>query len=355
MHTPAQAPRSTKPIGLTLSRAFTLIELLVVIAIIAILIALLLPAVQQAREAARRTQCRNNLKQLGLAMHNYHDNFNRFGATFWRSPWSDPGIIGGVNDWTNGTKGSWMVRILPYIDQAPLYNAMNFAAETPGPCPNCHLEAQPLPGPSGKLIRGTVIEAFCCPTDRAPKSNRDDPNWAKSSYAISIGNAAMGAQPGCGQGYTPFLGNSFGLGVAAHADGDRAHHVSGIASRCNWAASISDIGDGTSNTILVGESLPECVDHMWAGWLHFNNVWISTTAPINFPIHCQGRPAVTETIPGCHDWNDHGYAQGFKSDHVGGAHVVLADGAVRFLGNNIDYMTYQRLGDRRDGQVVGDF
>src|SRR4026208_2018828 len=106
---------------------FTLIELLVVIAIIAILIALLLPAVQQAREAARRTQCRNNLKQLGLALHNYHDNFQSFAPHIWVSPWTNPGAqVAGVNDWTNGSRGSWIVRILPYLDQAPLFNQMNF-------------------------------------------------------------------------------------------------------------------------------------------------------------------------------------------------------------------------------------
>jgi len=333
------------------SRAFTLIELLVVIAIIAILIALLLPAVQQAREAARRTQCRNNLKQIGLAMHNYHDNFKQFGPTIWHSPWSDPPEIGGVDDWTNGTKGSWMVRILPYIDQAPLHNAMNFNGMGPGPCPNCNLEAQPLGG-TGKLIRGTVIEAFICPTDRSPKLNRDDPNWAKSSYSISAGNARMNTQPDCGRND---LGDSFSLGVAHHADGDRQHHASGIATRCNWAASIRDIGDGTSNTIMAGEVVAECADHQWAGWLHFNNNWATTTAPINWPVHCQSRPRVTERIPGCHDWDDWGYSQGFKSDHTGGAHIVLCDGAVRFISNNIDWMTYQRLGDRRDGQPIGDF
>ncbi len=122
-----------------------------------------------------------------------------------------------------------------------------------------------------------------------------------------------------------------------------------------WAASINAIPDGTSQTILAGEGLPACTDHMATGWMHFNNNWLSTTAPINWPTHCQRRARVTETKPGCHDWNDHGYSQGFKSEHTGGAHVVLCDGSVRFLSQNIDYLTLQKLGARSDGQSVGEF
>lgn len=325
---------------------FTLIELLVVIAIIAILIALLLPAVQQAREAARRTQCRNNLKQIGLAMHNYHDIYNQFALHIWNSPWSNPPETGGFDDWTNGSRGSWMVRILPQIDQAPLFNSFNFAAQGPGVALEWQTNA------AGVRLSSTIIPAYMCPTDGAPVRNRDDPSWGKSSYAISAGNSNMNTQPDCGRNN---LGNTFSLGRSHHADGDRAMWGSGIALRGPWSASIKDLRDGTSNTIMVGESLPECTDHQWTGWTHFNNNWATTTAPINWPVHCQNRPRVTETIPGCHDWNDHGYSQGFKSDHTGGAHVVLADGSVKFLSTNIDWMTLQRLGERADGQPVGDF
>ena len=101
--------------------AFTLIELLVVIAIIAILIALLLPAVQQAREAARRTQCKNNLHQLGLALHNYHDVYNQFPITCFNN--SGPGL-----NWSDSSRGTYLVRLLPYIEQAALFNALNFGS-----------------------------------------------------------------------------------------------------------------------------------------------------------------------------------------------------------------------------------
>lgn len=332
------------------SPGFTLIELLVVIAIIAILIALLLPAVQQAREAARRTQCRNNLKQFGLAMHNYHDNYNQFPLTVWNDPWSGIPTTGGVNDWTNGSKGSWMVRILPYIDQAPLFNQYDFSKN--GPPSGSTFAAELQSDAAGVRLSSKLIPPYMCPTDKSPNKNRDDANWAKSSYAISAGNSRMNTQPDCGLND---LGNSFALGVSHHADGNRPSHASGIALRGMWSAGIKDISDGTSNTIMIGEALAECTDHQWTGWAHFNNNWATTTAPINWPVHCQNRPRVTETRPGCHDWNDHAFSQGFKSDHVGGAHVVLCDGSVKFLSNNIDYMTLQRAGERRDGQPIGEF
>jgi prepilin-type N-terminal cleavage/methylation domain-containing protein len=332
--------------GRGVKSGFTLIELLVVIAIIAVLIALLLPAVQQARESARRTQCKNNLKQIGLAMHNYHDVHGRFAPTIWQSPWS-PGQIGGSNDWTNGTKGSWMVRILPYIDQGPLYNQFNFNINGPNAGQNVETQTDA----SGKLLRGYVIPAFMCPSDSSGGDPNGDSNWAEVNYAISCGSEQSGTQPDCGRS----IGDTFGLGVWGQGDGDQAKFVSGIASRCCFSASISQITDGTSNTIMAGESLPQCTDHQWTGWVHFNNNWAMTTAPINWPVHCQNRPRVQESLPGCHDWNDHAYSQGFKSDHVGGAHVVFCDGAVKFISQNIDWMTYQRLGERRDGQAVGEF
>lgn len=231
---------------------------------------------------------------------------------------------------------------------------MNFSGLSPvsaaNPSPRCGLEWQT--DGTGKRLSSYVIPPLICPSDRAPNWNRDDPNYAKSNYASSAGNSRMNTQADCGRND---LGDSFALGVSHHADGDRAFHASGITLRGPWAATIKDVTDGTSNTIMAGESLPNCSDHQWTGWMHFNNNWATTTAPINWPVHCQNQARVTETIPGCHDWTDHGYSQGFKSEHVGGAHVVLCDGSVRFISNNVDWLNYQRLGDRRDGQVVSDF
>ena len=338
---------------------FTLIELLVVIAIIAILIALLLPAVQQAREAARRTQCRNNLHQFGLALHNYHDVYQMHSPTIF-------GTEGAAN-WTNATKGSYLVRLLPYIDQAPLFNALDFGQleldlnadwqpqGAPG-TPGVNFESQT--DPSGKLYRHYAVPMFFCPTDTSVEL---DGHSTKTNYALSIGNQAMPSQNGMCNLYP---GNNFGTGAAGHGNTQRAFDISGFVSRFNWASRIRDLTDGASNTIAMGEIRPQCGDHSRNGWMHFNSLWVATTAPINFPIACVREEPIQvgtttyqwDTLPhGCNHWQNWQTSQGFKSRHEGGAFFLLGDGSVRFISENIDYLTYQRLGDRRDGQSVGDF
>jgi prepilin-type N-terminal cleavage/methylation domain-containing protein/prepilin-type processing-associated H-X9-DG protein len=327
---------------------FTLIELLVVIAIIAILIALLLPAVQQAREAARRTQCRNNLKQLGLAMHNYHDNFNQFAPTIFHT-------AGAVN-WSDSSRGSYLVRYLPYIDQAPLYNAMNFSLQGTA-WTTANFEGQVAA--DGTLYRNKVISAFICPSETTPNVPAHS---AKSNYACSMGNQLMPTNGGNPWGACAlFPGNNFGTGASGHGNSLNASEISGIVSRMPWAARIGEIIDGTSNVIAMGEIRPSCGDHMWNGWFHFNSLWVATTAPINHPIQCINEDSGwnSATAPaglnGCNQYQAYNTSQGFKSRHVGGAHFLLCDGSVRFISENIDYLTYQRVGDRRDGAVVGDF
>lgn len=336
-------------------RGFTLIELLVVIAIIAILIALLLPAVQQAREAARRTQCKNNLHQLGLAMHNYHDVHNGFPITVFNNGNSNSN---GQN-WGNSSRGSYLVRLLPFIEQAGIYNALDFS--TVGPTWNApNFEAQ---GDGNGLFRHMNIAGFQCPSEPSP--NRDG-HSNKSNYALSMGNQNM---PGNNTGWgtcTDYPGNDFGTGASGHGNvawnQTASSQTSGIIARSNWAARLRDITDGTSNTIAGGEIRPQCGDHSRNGWFHFNSLWIATTAPINFPIECvredpgwnQGAdPAAGRGA--CNHWQNWQTSQGFKSRHTGGAQFVLCDGSARFISENIDYMLYQRLGDRRDGGVIGEF
>ncbi|MBX3443794.1 MAG: DUF1559 domain-containing protein [Planctomyces sp.] len=321
--------------------AFTLIELLVVIAIIAILIALLLPAVQQAREAARRTQCKNNLHNLGLAIHNYHDNYNQFPINVWQPDVNPPALP----SWSDSSRGTYFVRLLPYLEQAPLFNRMNF--ENVGPAWNLpNFEAQV--DDKGKLLRHYVIPVLLCPSDSSPNLIGHS---AKSSYAMSMGNQQMDSLNGmCPQ----YFGNNFGTAPVGHGNTMLNAQVSGIISRMPWAARIGDITDGTSNTICAGEIRHLCGDHSINGWLHFNAMWFATTAPINFPIRCWGDPG----HPGpenCNHWQNWSTSQGFKSQHVGGAHFLLCDGSVKFITENIDYLTYQRLGDRRDGVPVPEF
>lgn len=315
----------------TKSRGFTLIELLVVIAIIAVLIALLLPAVQQAREAARRTQCKNNLKQFGLAIHNYNDVVNvlpppmNFGA---------PSCCGkaGVGA---------LVLLLPYLDQAPAYNTINFSnvaanwdqpVASSAPVGNRYFEI--LPG----FIR--------CPSDTSPRTvnlNNLGNNWAVGSYGMSDGSQAHGSHL-CSQ----YGGNTFGTGSAGLSGSADPAVISGISSRGGAIFRFADVTDGLSNTIFMGEVRGECSDHAMNGWANTNMNWFGTAAPINFN-------TCSPTGSGCNSPNEWNTSMGFKSRHVGGAHFLLGDGSIRFISENVDYLTYQKLGDRRDGQVVGDF
>ena len=313
-------------------RGFTLIELLVVIAIIAVLIALLLPAVQQAREAARRTQCKNSLKQFGLAIHNYHDVGNSLPPSITVAP-SCCGLSG---------VGA-LVHLLPYIDQAPVYNTINF---------NSALVNWDTPvsnsAPAGSRYFEITPPGFRCPSDTSPVFNNVNGRglmWAAGSYGLCDGAQYHAANNGCGA----YQGNVFGTGSNYLSSIADPTTVSGIYSRGGYAARFRDVTDGLSNTIFMGEIRSECSDHAQQGWAGTNTNFFSTTAPINFNT-CPGSSGA-----GCNNptaWNT---SMGFKSRHVGGAHILLGDGSSRFISENIDYMTYQKLGDRRDGQVVGDF
>lgn len=336
-------------------RAFTLIELLVVIAIIAILVALLLPAVQQAREAARRAQCKNNLKQIGVAMHNYHEVYGQFPGTFFNSD----GALG--QTWNNSSRGSYFVRLLPFMDQEPMFNSMDFeSVGAAWSAANFEGRADPT---DGVLYRHKSIPGLICPSDPSPEL---DGHGNKSNYAFSMGNQAMPQNTGAtygGVACTQYPGNSFGTGPAGHGNSANPTEISGIVSRVNWAASFRDITDGTSNVIAAGEIRPQCGDHTRNGWFHFNALWVATTAPINFPVLCVREPGwdTGGTMPdgnvasGCNHWQNWQTSQGFKSAHQSGAHFLLSDGATKFISENIDYMTYQKLGCRRDGNVIGEF
>jgi prepilin-type N-terminal cleavage/methylation domain-containing protein/prepilin-type processing-associated H-X9-DG protein len=338
-------------------RAFTLIELLVVIAIIAILVALLLPAVQSAREAARRSQCKNNLKQIGLAVHNYHENNGQIPQTSINTN----GALG--LNWSNASKGSYLVQLLPYIDEATMYEAIDFEA-VGGAWNPPNVEATTA---NNKLLRHTTVQAFICPSDPSPIL---DGHSNKSNYALSMGGQAM---PANGVGYNGqngcnlFPGNYKGLGPNGHGNPSslQPNHYAGVVGRLNWAAKFAQITDGLANTILGGEIRPQCGDHSRNGWFHFNSLWIATTAPINYPILCvredNGWNAGNATLPdgtpatGCNHWQNWQTSQGFKSRHTGGVHFVFCDGAVKFLSENIEYEVYQRLGGRNDGLEIGEY
>ena len=208
--------------------------------------------------------------------------------------------------------------------------------------------------PSGKFWRSYSVQTYRCPSSNSPTHHPDGNGWAVVSYAASIGHQAM---PSLGGMCNAYPGNTFpgNYGWAGHGNEYNRLGISGPFSRLYWAADLSDIKDGTANVILMGEILAHKSDHsMTYGWLNGNTAWFATTAPINFPIRGVGEPG----HPGpndCSHFQNWQTSQGFKSDHTGGAQFLFADGSTHFIQQNIDYMTYQRLGDRRDGNPVGSY
>ncbi len=338
-------------------RGFTLIELLVVIAIIAILIALLLPAVQQAREAARRTQCKNNLKQYGLALHNYQDTYNSIpiAGTNWDplhvSPptWQHPAAVG------------WQVRCLPFLEQGPLYQELDWTIQLPASNyspgqPRGFLPEQILR--SGRQARLHQIPTARCPSDMS--ENNIIGGWAQSNYTGSPGSQRFNSQNGdpC-QPYLQFIEPLRGSQAnnVHFVDTTDPGRLSGLFGRLGVTVKFADITDGLSNTIAVGETLPDCSDHT-AGWWLYNghgNTHASTAVAINDLTTCDRKQPAQIRWPTCTAKNNWNISHGFRSRHVGGAQFLLVDGSVRFLSENLDHATYQRLGGRADGNVVGDF
>ncbi len=296
---------------------FTLIELLVVIAIIGVLVALLLPAVQQAREAARRAQCKNNLKQIGLALHNYHDSFNTF-PSGWVGVTSGVQSIYGSNGW------GWASRILPQMDQSPLYNTLNFNLSVADPT---HLTQ-----------RTTKLPIFRCPSDIGLDqwTITDESGTALSALATAnyVGVFGVSDIDECVDGtaanwpYPTAYPQCGGEGTFFH----------------NSKIRLSDMTDGTSNTFVVGEhkSVPS-----------FNPPWYSTWAGV-IP---DGDDAIVRILGTTDHTPNHpsNHIDDFSSHHVGGAHFVFGDGSVKFIMTNVDLNHYQSMATRSKGDITGEF
>ena len=297
-------------------RGFTLIELLVVIAIIAVLIALLLPAVQQAREAARRTQCKNNLKQIGLALHNYHDSHRVF----------PPGWIA-VDEFRmpsahEGTSGvGWGAAILPYIEQDAIYRLFN--------------PSLPLTDPANASFLQSQVNAYKCPSDPQPlQFDLHEEGGGSVLARLPIANyiAVFGPESldDCelSAGNAPVLpdGTCKGSGMFYH----------------NSSVKMASLTDGTSGTFMVGERRTR-VDMDWY------TSWPGMVA--------EGEEAFQRVCGSAdHVPNDpHHHFDDFSSNHTGGAQFCLADGSVRFISENIDSGVYQSLATIQGGEVVGEF
>jgi prepilin-type N-terminal cleavage/methylation domain-containing protein/prepilin-type processing-associated H-X9-DG protein len=338
---------------------FTLVELLVVIAIIGILIALLLPAIQAAREAARRSQCSNNLKQLGTALQSHHQVYNRFpyGADV-----GDPNSAW-MSTISSKNHGSFIVRLLPYLELQQIYKQCKFNADT---------FYQSILG-SGVYVCQQRLPMLTCPSDDPPQDWHGNPLYwgsATSTQNMKVATSNYGASMGSQLFSTPYAGNVFlgfdavhqirypsdGTGASWHGHDVTGKQISGVFSHLRWAANIKDILDGTSNTIALGEVRPKCSWHVRDGWMHINSLWIATAAPINYP-SCPDEPGFDSVNTDINqNWDGKwGCEQGFKSRHRPGCHFVFCDGSVHFLNENIDYLTYQQLGDRRDRQSIGEY
>ncbi len=346
---------------------FTLIELLVVIAIIAILIALLLPAVQQAREAARRTQCKNNLKQFGLAFHNYHDVYGMF---------AKPEILGltvGTGSMGVSSSTTWTTALLPYLEQTNVYNQLN-------------LNISPFNSVNQAAYR-TVVANFMCPS--APGENK------VVEWSIPAGTPLAAGFPGVdgtwtfaggrvdyetisgirgdlsGAAYTPAAGYPTGGGGNRHGYSTWAVMVTdvpGVLEDPGEASKIRNILDGTSNTILLSELAGR--NHLYYRGVRQNSVAVGDTVWVNertagggwgdpfkenwvngtgfsgpetgdgglCPINCSNRRGA-----GLYSW------------HTGGAHIALCDGSSRYLSASIDALVFASLITSLKGEVVGEF
>jgi prepilin-type N-terminal cleavage/methylation domain-containing protein len=330
-------------------QAFTLVELLVVIAIIGVLVSLLLPAVQAAREAARRSQCSNNLKQFGLAQHNYSDAYRSF----------SPGgfhFAGGVGSAANSTSWgpSWIVMSLPYIEQTNLYNLYDFKVHRSRETPNANVVGQRIP-------------VVVCPSDggnKEPCNTNGTATGASSATIFERGNYAAN----CG------AGNAFSRSNFTQIPEERGPFNLGGSETGRWyAGKFADVEDGTSNTILLAEIVAgDRPGDIRGAWAYPPGVYISGGTPhyasprVQIPPNgnalddnLRDRPSRCSASNGdrylrCLAEGSRAY-QTARSKHPGIVQVCMADGSVRPIVNTINLTTWLRLLAQADRQVVGDF
>ncbi|MFI4874082.1 MAG: DUF1559 domain-containing protein [Blastopirellula sp. JB062] len=275
-------------------RGFTLVELLVVIAIIGVLIGLLLPAVQNAREAARRMQCSNNLKQIGLALHNYHDSVRSF----------PPGTLFGDDEY------GWACMILPQLEQGNIYDQVDFTNQAP----DVSLELQPG-------VTDQLIDAYLCPSNSMSLTHSPYRSATLGGHARNDYSGSLGTGGGSITGMFGKVGSQY------------------------RPTKLRDVLDGTSNTIAVGEAYTQYMREI-DGPTHANagdfKVWVGTN---NQHQNVVAEGGLAHVPNGTRD-------DSFASQHAGGVQYAFADGSVAFISENVDMVTFGRLVDKADGEVV---
>jgi prepilin-type N-terminal cleavage/methylation domain-containing protein len=322
-----QQPRSSD--GSRHRRAFTLIELLVVIAIIAVLVALLLPAVQQAREAARRSQCKNNLKQIGLALHNYHDSHDIF----------PPGGIGWA--FTGGGDATPLVSsfgplamLLPNLDQQALYNSFNFSRN--------------FADSMNRPFCAQVLPALICPSYSGDSAG--SAHWyqmtARTTFKAGITN------------YVGVLGyntsSTYQNGRYPFPHGDKLRG----AFWANSDTRMRDFKDGSSNTLIFGEFRPSIMSDIgWSNW-NYDNRW----GPWAAGVLLEGSGSVkgmhygpNQLIPKSSSYTVDWQMLPFSSDHEMGVHMLRGDGSVVFISNNISNGVWCGLSTCKGTEVIGEY
>lgn len=319
-------------------RGFTLVELLVVIAIIGVLIALLLPAVQQAREAARRMQCTNHLKQLGLAIHNYHDTYGKL-------PYNAVPQLGSVGDRQRGP--SWFVRMLPFMEQNAAYDQFEFAGDW---------TMQDGPSPNAAILGQLRVPGFNCPSSPLPEVETQSTN-ANGSVDLQVAN------------YVGITGSYFQGGTTSVVStspqdssyGDAVYNgmIVPINSKSR-AIGLEAVTDGTSNTMMVSEQSDYFYNasgtkiarrssgHAGRTWGNGGGAgtWTSNVTTVRYAIATEG---------GTGNAANYNVNVALISAHPGGVNLALGDASVRFLAETIDFAILTGLADRQDGAVLGEF
>lgn len=336
-------------------RGFTLIELLVVIAIIATLVAILLPAVQQAREAARRSSCQNNLKQIALAMHNYHDTYNLLppGYISTYSRWkNDAGstFTGPNGVLTNRAEWTWVALITPFMELGNVYDVLQVGQRT---------AAQALTDPIANAVIKTKVNSFLCPSDGPPDVMPIRRVLSSTSTTV-FDNLAPNNYVACNRG---------GIGIWAVGLTNGNFAQSSGMFKVNGRVNFRDVTDGLTSTIMIGERAYEYPGFDGAGNRRMNEsrcsvLYMHGASTTDTTTTVDGSWQATAALGTCGDTHppnrqlfsnqDHAKSV-YSSLHNGGSQFALGDGSVRFVTENIDGLTYARLATINVGTIVGEY